>query len=187
MCTRCSWALKSDLLKQYHDTEWGVNKSSDQQLFECLVLEMMQSGLSWETVLNKRSNFRKAFAHFDVSRVATFSEKEVQVLLNDSGIIRHRGKIEAVVKNARCIEQIQKEYGSFSAFIWGYVEEPIVNEWEVEQDIPSQSELSQTISKDLKKKGFRFVGPTTVYSFMQAIGMVDDHIQSCVRKQAKRV
>ena len=179
---RCPWAM-TDKMIDYHDKEWGVPIHDDRALFEMLVLESMQAGLSWNTVLNKRENFRKAFDNFEPELVAQYDQDKIDTLLADAGIIRNKLKINAAINNASCVLEIQKEYGSFDRFIWAYVDfSPIVNDWEEMKDIPARTELSDRISKDLKKRGFKFVGSTIIYAFMQAVGMVDDHLQGCFRK-----
>ncbi|MGM0635321.1 MAG: DNA-3-methyladenine glycosylase I [Bacteroidota bacterium] len=182
--TRCSWCLATPEYIDYHDKEWGVPIKNDQLLFEFLCLESFQSGLSWLTVLKKRAHFRKAFAKFDFEKVKDFNNEQVEKLLQNRNIIRHRGKIEASINNAQKLIQIRQEYGSFSDFIWQYIQHtPIQNQYNELSEVPTQTQISQEISRDLKKKGFKFVGPTTIYSFMQAIGMVNDHLTSCFRHQ----
>lgn len=177
--SRCSWAT-TDLYREYHDREWGVPVHDDDRLFEMLVLEGMQAGLSWLTILNKREAFRRAFDGFDCRKVARYDEAKVEELMGDSGIVRNRSKILAAVNNAQRFIEVQEEYGSFDAFIWSYVGgEPVLNRFESEEDVPASTPLSDRISKDLKSRGFRFVGSTIVYSFMQATGMVNDHVRGC--------
>jgi DNA-3-methyladenine glycosylase I len=177
---RCPWAGNIPIYIDYHDNEWGRPVHDDLKLFEMLILEGMQAGLSWLTVLKKREAFRQAFDGFDPDIVAAYSDKKIQELMTNEGIIRNRLKINAAVSNARAFLQIVKEYGSFDKFIWGYVENaPITNHWEKMSDMPASTPLSDRISKDLKKLGFRFVGSTIIYSFMQAVGMVNDHITEC--------
>lgn len=179
---RCPWAM-TDKMIDYHDKEWGVPIHDDRALFEMLVLESMQAGLSWNTVLNKRENFRKAFDNFEPELVAQYDQDKIDTLLADAGIIRNKLKINAAINNATRFLEMQKEYGSFDCFIWAYVAfSPIVNDWEEMKDIPARTELSDRISKDLKKRGFKFVGSTIIYAYMQAVGMVDDHLQGCFRK-----
>ncbi|MGB3592073.1 MAG: DNA-3-methyladenine glycosylase I [Nonlabens sp.] len=179
---RCGWCEASDVYRNYHDREWGVPTHDDQLLFEALALETQQAGLSWITILNKRDNYRLAFKNFDIKLVSQFDEAQIEKLVSNKGIIRHRGKIVAIVNNARLILDIQSEFKSFDAFIWNYVSgTPIVNRVVNYRDAPSYSSLSTRISQDLKKRGFKFVGPTTIYSFMQTIGMVNDHETSCYR------
>jgi len=166
----------------YHDTEWGVPLHDDRGLFEFLVLEGMQAGLSWATILRKRENFRKAFSGFDARRVAGYGAKDVQRLLEDPGIIRNRLKIEAAINNARRFLEVQKEFGSFDRYIWGFVEgKPIRNRFRTLSELPSRTPLSDRISKDLKSRGFKFTGSTIVYAHLQATGMVNDHMVHCFR------
>lgn len=177
---RCSWAGTDSLYRSYHDNEWGVPLHDDTRLFEMLVLEGMQAGLSWLTVLRKRENFRKAFAGFDIDAVMNFDEKKVESLLEDKGIIRNRLKIRSAIKNARAFRQVQEEHGSFDAFIWSYVKgRPIINSFSSLEEVPARTPLSDRISGDLKKLGFSFVGSTIVYAYMQSIGMVNDHTSDC--------
>lgn len=178
---RCWWP-SNDLAITYHDEEWGVPVFDDRLLFEMLTLEGAQSGLSWDTVLKKRQGYRKAFAEFDPLAVSKFGPDEIEILVLDPGIIRHRGKIASTVNNANCVLTIQSEVGSFAKYIWDFVNgKPLHNSWTEPGQIPSQTDLSKQISKDLLKRGFKFVGPTTVYAFMQACGMVNDHTQDCYR------
>lgn len=180
--TRCSWCVGDPLYEFYHDTEWGVPLFDDEKLFEFLILESFQAGLSWITILRKRENFRKAFDNFNCRKIAAYSENKIQELMDDTGIIRNRLKINAAISNAQAYIEIQREYGSFSKYIWSFVNgKPIQNSWSDNNQIPATSDLSIAISKDLKKKGFKFVGPTVVYAHMQATGMVNDHIVSCFR------
>ena len=177
---RCEWAGPDPIYIDYHDNEWGKPLHDDNKLFEMLILEGMQAGLAWITVLKKRENFRTAFDGFDPHKVALYDEVKVEELLTNKGIIRHRGKINAAIGNAKAFLEIQKEYGSFDQFIWAYVGgAPIVNTPESMADIPASTPLSDRISKDLKARGFKFVGSTIVYAFMQAVGMVDDHMIWC--------
>jgi DNA-3-methyladenine glycosylase I len=169
---------------EYHDTEWGVPLHNDQKLFEFLVLDAFQAGLSWSTILHKRENFRKAFKDFDPKKVARFTQPDIQRLLADQGIIRNRLKIEATVKNAKAFLKIQKEFGTFGKYIWSFVGfQPVDNKWETVGQIPTSSVQSDDMSKDLKARGFSFVGTTICYAFMQAAGMVNDHLASCFRHQ----
>lgn len=178
--TRCSWCLSSDLYKKYHDTEWGKPIYEDNKLFEFLILETFQAGLSWITILNKRENFRTAFDNFDYNKIANYNEDKIQELMLNAGIIRNQLKIRAAVTNAIAFLKIQTEIGSFSQYIWNFVDgKPINNNPKNLKDIPTTTNLSDTISKDLKKRGFKFVGSTVVYAHMQATGMVNDHIESC--------
>jgi len=181
---RCAWANVSELDKEYHDTEWGVPVHDDNLLFEMLSLEGAQAGLSWTTILKKREGYRSAFYRFDIDRVSQMTEQDVESLVVNPDIVRHRGKIESVINNAKQLLLIKKEFGSVDAFFWAYVDNnPIVNHWQAMSELPSSTELSKQISKDLKKRGFKFVGPTTVYAFMQAAGLVDDHLMSCPAKK----
>ncbi|HQE33441.1 DNA-3-methyladenine glycosylase I [Flavobacterium alvei] len=177
---RCSWCLSSDLYKKYHDEEWGVPVYEDQKLFEFLLLETFQAGLSWITILNKRENFRKAFDDFDYIKIANYSEAKIQELLLDAGIIRNKLKVYSAVSNAQAFIKIQEEFGSFSKYIWGFVDgKPIDNHRKSLKEVQAATPLSDTISKDLKKRGFKFVGSTVVYAHMQATGMVNDHVEDC--------
>jgi DNA-3-methyladenine glycosylase I len=179
---RCEWAKTSDLDAEYHDKEWGVVSTNDRHLFEMLILEGAQAGLSWSTILKKRDTYRQAYYGFDPERVARFTKKSVERLLRDPGIVRNRLKVEASIQNAKAFLEVQEEYGSFSEFAWGFVGgEPIVNHWRMLQDIPAETSESQDMSKALKKRGFKFVGATICYAFMQSIGMVNDHEVSCFR------
>ena len=180
---RCAWAESgNDLYLRYHDTEWGVPLHDDRKLFEFLVLEGAQAGLSWATILNKREGYRKAFAGFDPKRVARFSSKKIASLLKNPEIVRNRLKIQAAVRNARLYLGIQKEYGSFDAYLWEFVGgKPIQNRWKTMKQIPATSKESEALSKDLKRRGFGFVGSTILYAHMQAVGMVNDHVVSCFR------
>lgn len=178
--SRCSWAGDLPIYVDYHDNEWGRPVHNDNKLFEMLILEGMQAGLSWLTVLKKRDAFREAFDGFDPHRVALYTDTEIQALLKNKGIIRNRLKINAAVTNARAFLAVQQKHGSFDAFIWHYVDDtPIINRFEKIEDIPATTPLSDQISRDLKKLGFKFVGSTIIYAFMQATGMVNDHISSC--------
>ena len=180
---RCSWCLSSDLYKKYHDEEWGVPVYDDQKLFEFLILETFQSGLSWITILNKRENFRQAFDNFDYMKVAQYPEDKIQELLLDAGIIRNQLKIRAAVSNAVAFKKVQDELGSFSKYIWAFVDgKPINNNRKKRSEVQATTPLSDTISKDLKKRGFKFVGSTVVYAHMQATGMVNDHVEDCWTK-----
>ena len=180
--TRCGWVSDDPIYIAYHDDEWGVPVRDDQRLFEFLILETFQAGLSWITVLRKRDNFRVAFDHFDVKQVAAYDDTKVESLLADAGIIRNRAKIRDAISNAQAFIQIQNEFGSFSKYIWDFVDgKPIQNSRATLTDIPAKTELAERISKDLKKRGFKFVGPTVVYAHMQATGMVNDHVIDCFR------
>lgn len=181
MPTRCSWAGSDPLMVEYHDTEWGVPLYDDQQLFEFLCLEGAQAGLSWQTILNKRENYRKAFDNFNPHKIANYDQKKIDELLQNKGIIRSKLKINAFITNARIYQEIQEEYGSFSKYIWQFVEQPIENKFKALQDLPAKTEISEKMSKTLKRRGFKFVGPTICYAFMQATGMVNDHTTDCFR------
>jgi DNA-3-methyladenine glycosylase I len=181
MVTRCGWVTENALYQEYHDTEWGVPERDGRKLFECLCLEGFQAGLNWLTILKKREGFRAAFAGFDPYVIAGWGEEDVLRLLGDAGIVRHRGKIEATIGNARAWIAVEQEEG-FSEFVWSFVGGvPMTPRPATLADVPAQTEVSVKLSKALKKKGFRFVGPTTVYAFMQAVGMVDDHEAACDR------
>ena len=180
MKNRCEWANKSEIYSIYHDDEWGKPLHDDQKLFEFLILEGMQAGLSWITILKKREAFSKAYENFDVQKVAGFDQAKVEELMANAGIIRNRSKIEASVTNAKHFLEIVQEFGSFDSYIWKFVDfKPIVNRWTKLSDIPARTELSDQISDDLKRRGFKFVGSTIIYSHMQATGMVCDHLVSC--------
>jgi DNA-3-methyladenine glycosylase I len=171
-------------MTQYHDKEWGVPKHDERRLFEDLVLDGAQAGLSWMTILRKRENYREAFDNFDPAKVATYDKSKIEELLDNAGIIRNRQKINSAIKNARAFLKVQEEFGNFDAYIWGFVDgKPIQNSWETMSDLPAKTELSETISEDLKIRGFSFVGPTIIYAFMQAVGMVNDHTADCFRYQ----
>ncbi len=181
--TRCTWAegVSLDYIR-YHDEEWGVPVRDDRTQFEFLILEGAQAGLSWSTILNKREGYRKAFAEFDAEKVARFTTRRVEKLLQDPSIVRNRLKVESTVSNAKAFLKVQDEFGSFSDYIWGFVDgEPIQNRWARDRDVPATSAESDALSKDLKKRGFRFVGSTIIYAHMQATGMVNDHVTSCFR------
>lgn len=177
---RCTWPAENELLQQYHDEEWGRPIHSDTQHFEFLILEAAQAGLSWLTVLKRRDGYRRAFANFDPKKVAKFDQKKVESLLQNSEIIRNRLKIESAVNNAKRFLEVQKEFGSFDAYIWRFVGgKPKVNAWKTSKQIPATSPESDALSKDLKKRGFKFVGSTVLYAHMQAVGMVNDHLVHC--------
>lgn len=177
---RCAWAGDSQIYKDYHDNEWGRPVHDDNKLFEMLILETMQAGLSWITVLKKREAYRKAFDGFDPNRVACYDDNKIAELMENEGIIRNRLKIKAAISNAKAFLAVQAQYGSFDQMIWSYVNHtPIVGHWENIEDMPATTALSDQISKDLKKLGFKFVGTTIIYAFMQATGMVNDHVTSC--------
>ena len=178
----CEWPSDDPLMIEYHDTEWGVPAHDDTKLFEFLVLDAMQAGLSWRTVLKKRENFRRAFRQFDPQKVARFGKRDIERLMKDAGIIRNRLKIESAVANARALIGVQKEFGSFDAYIWGFTGgKTIRNRLKSLAEMPAESEESRAMSKDLKKRGFRFCGPVICYAFMQAAGMVNDHLVHCFR------
>ncbi len=180
---RCSWCSSSELYKKYHDEEWGKPVYDDESLFEFLVLETFQAGLSWITILNKRENFRKAFDNFNYKEIANYNDDKILDLLQDAGIIRNKLKVYSAVINAQNFIKIQEEFGSFSKYIWRFVDgKQIVNHPKKHSEIPSTTTVSETISKDLKKRGFKFVGSTVVYAFMQATGIVDDHVVDCFLK-----
>lgn len=184
---RCEWAGSDPLYVAYHDHEWGVPEHDDRQLFEKLILDGAQAGLSWITILRKRDNYRQAFDHFDIQTVARYGENKIQELMQNAGIIRNQSKIRSAVTNAQAFIRIQEEYGSFNAFLWDYVDgKPIQNTFEHMGEIPAATPLSERLSKDLKKRGFKFVGPTIVYAYMQAIGMVNDHVMDCFRYESIR-
>ena len=179
---KCGWCVGDDLYEAYHDEEWGVPVKDDASLFEFLILETFQAGLSWITVLRKRENFRKAFDNFDYKKIAKYNQVKIDALLQDAGIIRNKLKVKATVSNAIAFMEIQKEFGSFSTYIWRFVDgKPIKNTFEDYKKAPANTPLSDTISKDLKKRGFKFVGTTVVYAHMQATGMVNDHEIGCFR------
>ncbi|HWA84024.1 MAG TPA: DNA-3-methyladenine glycosylase I [Fimbriimonadaceae bacterium] len=180
--TRCSWPGDDPLYVTYHDEEWGVPIHDDLKLFEFLLLEGAQAGLSWITILRRREGYRNAFGGFDPVKVAAYGEKDVERLLADPGIIRNRAKVRSAIQNAQAFLQVQEEFGSFDKYIWGFVDgRPIVNRFDGDGQIPARTDLSDLISKDLKKRGFSFVGSTIVYAHMQATGMVNDHLVSCFR------
>lgn len=177
---RCGWA-KDDLMVQYHDCEWGIPVHDDQRLFEMLILEGAQAGLSWSTILKRRQTYRKAFSNFDPLRVSKYTQKDVSRLLKDEGIIRNRLKIQSAINNAKQFLAVQKEFGSFDEYIWGFVNgKPIKNNYKKSSDVPPSTDLSDKISWDLKKRGFSFVGSTICYAFMQAVGITNDHTSGCL-------
>ena len=180
---RCPWCGEDPLYVRYHDEEWGVPVRDDKKLFEFLVLESFQSGLSWLTILRKRENFRSAFDGFDPNKIANYGEQEIAYLLTDKGIVRNRAKIEATIANAKAFLQIQETIGSFHAYLWGFLDgaAPIVNRPKTLKDIGPVSDLAVTISKDMKRRGFKFLGPTVMYAHMQATGLVNDHLVECFR------
>lgn len=180
--TRCSWCGNDPLYMEYHDQEWGSPVYDEQKLFEFLILETFQAGLSWITILRKRENFRRAFDNFDYKKISQYNEEKYDELLVDAGIIRNKLKIRSAISNAKAFIEVQKEFGSFSTYIWNFTEgRPLKNKWDQLQQVPATTPLSDSISKDLKKRGFKFVGSTVVYAFMQATGMVNDHVTSCFR------
>jgi DNA-3-methyladenine glycosylase I len=181
--TRCAWCEKDDLYRNYHDEEWGEPVYDDQKLFEFLILETFQAGVSWHLILKKRENFRKAFLNFDYKQIALFGDYEVQELMKDAGIIRNTLKIKSAISNAKAFLKVQEEFGSFSKFIWSYVDgKPIINDFTSFSEVPAYTPLAEKISKDLKKRGFKFIGPTTMYAHMQATGMVNDHFLDCWKR-----
>jgi len=185
---RCEWCESSELYMKYHDEEWGAPVFDDQKHFEFLVLESAQAGLSWITILKKRENYRKAYDNFNPQKVARYTETKKAKLLANEGIIRNKLKIEASINNAKRFLEIQKEYGSFSDYIWSFTKgKPVVGKWEALKEIPARTELSDTISADLKKRGFKFLGSIIIYSHLQATGIINDHIKSCFRyKEIKK-
>lgn len=186
MKTRCAWCEKDDLYRKYHDEEWGIPVYDDAKLFEFLILETFQAGLSWYTILKKRESFQIAFDNFDYEKIANYSEEKIQELMLDAGIIRNQLKIRSAVSNAQAFMKVQEEFGSFSKYIWAFVDgKPIDNKRKTLQEIPATTPLSDAISKDLKKRGFRFVGSTVIYAQMQATGMVNDHVADCWTKRNK--
>ena len=179
---RCGWSKNDPLMIQYHDTEWGVPKHDDRRLFEDIVLDGAQAGLSWSTILRKRENYRAAFDNFEAEKVARYTTRKIESLLRNEGIIRNRLKIESAIKNARAFLKIREEFDSFDTYIWQFVHgKPIVNQWDSLRDIPATSKESDAMSKDLKSRGLTFVGSTICYAFMQAVGMVNDHTIQCFR------
>ena len=184
---RCEWSKRDELMREYHDREWGTPVHDDRKLFEFLLLEGAQAGLSWLTILRRRENYRKAFAGFAVKKIARYTARKKTALLEDTGIIRNRLKIESAVNNARLFLKIQEEYGSFDVYIWQFVQgAPIVNAWRSLREIPAKTKESEALSRDLQKRGFQFVGPTICYALMQAVGMVNDHTVDCFRYPAHR-
>lgn len=189
---RCPWPADDPVMMRYHDREWGVPVQTDRKMFEFLVLETFQAGLSWRTVLYKRANFRRAFAGFEYGRVATFTGRDVQRLIHDAGIIRNRQKITAAINNARRVIAVRKEFGTFSAYLWQFVQNrPIRNQWRKIHHLPAITPVAETIATDMKNRGFQFIGPTVVYAHLQATGLVNDHLISCFRyrqvsRQARR-
>jgi len=185
---RCLWPGEDSLYLSYHDEEWGMPVYDDHKLFEFLTLETFQAGLSWITVLRKRENFRKAFDNFDYKKIARYDQDKFDELIVNAGIIRNKLKIKATISNAQAFMKVQAEFGSFSDYIWAFVNhKPIVNHWQTEAEVPANTSLSDKISKDLKKRGFKFVGTTVVYAHMQATGMVNDHIVNCFRHKEVQI
>ena len=185
MTKRCDWPGSDVLMTEYHDNEWGVPLHDDQKLFEFLILEGAQAGLSWQTILRKRQNYRKAFDGFDIGKVSAYGDKDVARLLSDEGIVRNKLKVNSAIQNARVFIDVQREFGSFDVYHWSFVGgTPKQNAWKAMSDIPAVSPESEAMSKDMKKRGFKFVGPTICYAFMQAAGMVNDHIDDCIHATA---
>ena len=183
MQNRCDWSLSNDLMIKYHDTEWGVPNHNDKKLFEYLVLDAFQAGLSWNTILQKRKNFKIAFDNFNANKIADYNQKKITSLMNDEGIIRNKLKIQSTVINARLFLEMKAKYGTFDKFIWKFVDgKPVINQWNLMKQIPATSKESDAMSKELKKLGFKFVGSTICYAFMQASGMVNDHLSNCFRR-----
>jgi len=179
---RCEWAGSEPLYVAYHDNEWGTPVHDERELFEMLILEGAQAGLSWSTILNKRENYRQVFDDFNPSIVVGYDDAKVSALLADPGIVRNRLKVESAIRNAKAFLEVQEEFGSFNTFIWGFVNgEPIINSWKVMSEIPAKTPESEAMNKELKQRGFNFVGPTICYAFMQSIGMVNDHVVDCFR------
>ncbi len=179
---RCGWCVGKPLYEQYHDEEWGMPIRDDRKQFEFLILESAQAGLSWYTILQRREGYRKAFANFDYKKVAKFDEQKIESLLQDAGIIRNKAKIVAAVNNAKRFMEVQKEFGSFSNYIWSFVgNKPIVNKWKTLKECPATTPESDALAKDMKKRGFQFLGSTTLYAHMQATGLVNDHLVDCHR------
>ena len=182
MKTRCDWTGANELMIRYHDTEWGVPLHDDRKLFEFLVLDAFQAGLNWSIILNKRENFRRAFDNFDAVKISRYTKRKINSLLNDEGIIRNKLKVEATIANARAFLDVQDEFEGFDKYIWQFVDgKPIINKWKVLSEIPSKTTESDAMSRDLKNRGFKFVGTTICYAFMQAAGMVNDHTVDCIR------
>jgi DNA-3-methyladenine glycosylase I len=180
---RCPWCLGSDLYRRYHDDEWGVPVHDDRRLFELVILEGAQAGLSWSTILAKRGNYRRALAGFDPAKVARYGARDAKRLMGDAGIVRNRLKIESTITNARAFLEVRREFGTFDAYLWAFVGgRPVQNRRRSMKDVPARSDTSDALSKDLKRRGFRFVGSTIVYAFMQAVGMVNDHLTTCFRR-----
>ena len=181
--TRCGWCEKDDLYRKYHDEEWGKPVFDDNIIFEFLVLESFQAGLSWYTILKKRDNFRSAFDEFNYKKIAAYNEEKAEVLMQDAGIIRNRLKILATINNAKRFQEVQQEFGTFSKYIWGFTGgKPIINRPKTLADVPATSAISDALAKDLKKRGFKFLGSTVMYAHMQATGMVNDHLVDCIAR-----
>ena len=179
---RCSWCGSDEIYVAYHDSEWGTPVYDDQRLYEFLLLETFQAGLSWITILRKRENFSKAFDHFDYYKIAAYDEQKYLELLQNTGIVRNRLKIRAAIQNAQAFMEVQREFGSFSDYLWRFVNhKPIVNDWKTLEEVPPSTDLSDQISKDLKKRGFKFVGSTVIYAYLQAVGVVNDHLTTCFK------
>jgi len=179
--TRCPWPARENSIR-YHDTEWGVPVHDDRQLFEYLILEGAQAGLSWQTVLNKRENYRRAFDHFDAGKIARYGDRKIAALLADPGIIRNRLKIHATIQNAKSFLKVREEFGSFDRYLWQFVDgKPVINRRRSMKEVPARTEISDAMSRDLQKRGFKFVGSTICYAHMQAVGMVNDHLVTCFR------
>jgi DNA-3-methyladenine glycosylase I len=179
---RCPWCLGSELYRRYHDEEWGVPVHDDRRLFEFLILEGAQAGLSWSTILNKRENYRRAFSRFDPKKVARFGARDAKRLMGDAGIVRNRLKIESTIDNARAFLEVRREFGTFDAYLWGFVDgRPLQTRRRSMRDVPDYTAMSDAISRDLKRRSFRFVGSTIVYAFMQAVGVVNEHLVTCYR------
>ena len=184
---RCGWA-KNDLAIHYHDTEWGVPQHDDQKLFEFLILEGAQAGLSWDTILRKRENYRAAFDNFDAAKVALYDEAKKAALLQNEGIIRNRLKIASAISNANSFLKVKDDFGTFDAYVWSFVDgRPIINNWRSLEQLPAKTEISDRLSKDLKRRGFNFIGSTIMYAFMQACGLVNDHIADCFRRDEVQI
>lgn len=182
---RCDWANKTELEKNYHDTQWGKPVHNDKELFKMLILECKQAGLSWSTILAKRDTLCQAFDNFDPAKLIEYDDKKIAALLTNDGIIKNRLKVNAVINNAKMYFRLCEKYGSLDAFLWSYVDyQPIINNWETAADVPANTTLSDSISKQLKQEGFKFVGTTIIYAFMQSIGMVNDHLVSCSFRDA---
>ena len=179
---RCPWSEGSEQYINYHDKEWGVPVFDDKKLFEFLTLETAQAGLSWSTILKRRKNYKKAYDNYDIIKIASYDENKIQELLNNEGIIRYRLKIESSINNAKQFLKVQDEYGSFSNYLWSFVDhKPIINSWKKLSEVPAETELSKQIAKDLKSKGFKFVGSVTIYAYLQAVGVINDHLTDCFR------